>query len=101
MIRMLKDCIWHGLTKMPATFWINHLALVLLLLCMTVSRMTGVAPYLLTTSQQLLLPSIAIPGLLSLPNQPTPDEEEMYLAKVSCIVEWLQGLGGARIKEVE
>ena len=27
MIRMLKDCIRHGLTKMPATFWTNHLAL--------------------------------------------------------------------------
>ena len=48
-IRTLKDCIWCGLTKIPATFWMNHLALVLLLLCMTVSRMTGIAPYLLAT----------------------------------------------------
>ena len=31
MIRMLKDCIWHGLTKEPVTFWTNHLALALLL----------------------------------------------------------------------
>ena len=30
-----------------------------------------------------------IPGLPPLPNQPTPDEEEAYLAKVSCIIEWL------------
>ena len=39
--------------------------------------------------------------LPSLPNQPTPDEEEAYLAEVSCIVEWLQGLGGKHIKEAE
>ena len=44
---------------------------------------------------------MAVPGLLSLPDQPTPDEEETYLAKVSCIVEQLQGLGGAHIKEAE
>ena len=25
-IRMLKDCIRYGLTKMPANFWTNHLA---------------------------------------------------------------------------
>ena len=49
MIRTLKDCIWCGLTKMPETFWTNHLASVLLLLHMTVSRMTGVMPYLLAT----------------------------------------------------
>ena len=46
-IRMLKDCIWRSLTKMPATFWTNHLASALLLLCMTASRMTDVMPYLL------------------------------------------------------
>ena len=68
---------------------------------MTVSRMMGAMPYLLATSQQPLLPSIAIPRLPSLPNQPTPDEEETYLVKVSHIVEWLQRLGGARIKESE
>ena len=100
-IRMLKDCIRRGLTKMPATFWTNHLAPALLLLHMTASRMTGIVPFLLATSQQPLLPSIAIPGLPSLPDQPTPDEEEMYLAKVSRIVEWLQELGGSRIKEAE
>ena len=44
---------------------------------------------------------MAIPGLPSLPNQPAPDGEEMYLAEVSHITEWLQGLGGARIKEAE
>ena len=32
MIRMLKDCICCGLTKAPTTFWMNHLALALLLL---------------------------------------------------------------------
>ena len=32
-IRMLKDCIRCGLTKMPTTFWTNHLAPALLLLC--------------------------------------------------------------------
>ena len=49
-IRMLKDCIRRGLTKTPATFWTNHLAPVLLLLCMMASRMTGVTLYLLVTS---------------------------------------------------
>ena len=72
MIRMLKDCIWHGLTKAPTTFWMNHLALALLLLHMTASKMMGVTPYLLATGQQPLLPSMAVPGLPSLPNQPTP-----------------------------
>ena len=48
-IRMLKDCIQCGLTKMPTTFWTNHLALALLLLCMTASRMMGIIPYLLVT----------------------------------------------------
>ena len=94
-IRMLKDCIQHGLTKMSATFWTNHLAPALLLLRMTVSRMMGIMPYLLATGQQPLLLSIAAPGLPSLPDQPTPDEEEMYLANVSHIIERLQELGGA------
>ena len=57
-------------------------------------------PYLLATGQQLLLPSMAVPGLPSLPDQPTLDKEA-YLAKVSRIVKWLQGLGGNRIKEAE
>ena len=61
----------------------------------------GVMPYLLVTGQQPLLLSITIPGLPSLPNQPTLDEEEAYLTEVSHIVEWLQELGGARIKEAE
>ena len=68
---------------------------------MTASRMTGIAPYLLATSRQPLLPSIAIPGLPSLPGQLTLDEEETYLAKVSRIVQQLQRLGGAHIKETE
>ena len=72
---------------MPATFWTNHLAPALLLLRITASRMMGVTPYLLATSQQLSLLSIAIPGLPSLPDQPTPDEEETYLADISHIVE--------------
>ena len=63
--------------------------------------MTGVAPFLLALGQQPLLLSMAIPGLLSLPNQPTPDEEETYLAEVSHIIKWLQGLGGNCIKEGE
>ena len=100
-IRMLKDCIWRGLTKMPATFWMNHLALALLLLRMTVSRMMGIMPYLLATRQQPLLPSITVPGLPSLPDQPTPDKEETYLADISRIVKRLQELGGACIKEAE
>ena len=97
MIRTLKDCIQHSLSKMPATFWTNHLALALLLLYMTVSRMMGIMQYLLTTVQQPLLQSMAIPGLLSLPDQPTSDKEEAYLAKVSHITERLQRLGGNRI----
>ena len=57
--------------------------------------------YLLATGQQPLLPSMAIPGLPSLPDQPTLDEEEAYLAKVSHIIKWLQGLGVNHIKEAE
>ena len=100
-IRTLKDCIRRGLTKTPATFWTNHLSQALLLLRMTVSRMTGIAPYLLVMGQQPLLPSITVPGLPSLPDQPTPDKEEAYLTDISRIVEWLQELGGTRIKEAE
>ena len=44
---------------------------------------------------------MAVPGLLSLPDQPTSDEEEAYLTKVSHIVKWLQGLGGNCNKEAE
>ena len=88
-IRMVKACIQCGLKKEPASFWMNHLASALLLLCMTASWMMGVAPFLLATGHQPLLPSLAIPGLPSLPDQPTPDEEEAYLAEVSCIVVWL------------
>ena len=98
---MLKDCIWRGLTKVPTTFWMNHLASALLLLYITVGRITGIALYLLATGQQPLLPSMAIPGLPSLPDQLTWDEEEAYLAEVSCIIEQLQGLGANRIKEAE
>ena len=101
MIRTLKDCIRRGLTKAPTTFWTKHLALALLLLCITVSRMMGVTLYLLATSQQPLLLSITVPRLPSLPNQPTLDEEEAYLTKVSRIVKRLQRLGGAHIKEAE
>ena len=61
----------------------------------------GIMLYLLTTSQQPLLPSMAVQELPSLPNQLTPVEEEAYLAEVSCIMEQLQGLGGNRIKEAE
>ena len=100
-IRMIKDCIQHGLTKAPATFWMNYLASALLLLCMMVSRMTGITPYLLATGQQPLLPSMAISELSSLPDQLTSDEEEAYLAEVSHIIERLQGLGGDHIKEAE
>ena len=66
---------------------------------MIASRMIGIVPYLLATGQQLLLPSMAIPGLPSLPNQLALDEEEAYLAKVSCITEQPQGLGSDCIKE--
>ena len=49
MIRMLKDCIRCGLTKVPTTFWMNYLASALLLLWMTGSRMMSVLLYLLAT----------------------------------------------------
>ena len=52
-------------------------------------------------NQYTMLTCKVIPGLPSLPDQPTPDEEEKYLAEVSHIVEWLQGLGGTHIKEAE
>ena len=83
---MLKDCIQCGLMKEPASFWMNHLALDLLLLSMTVSQMIGIALFLLATGYQLLLPCIAVPGLPSLLDQLTLDEEEAYLTKVGCIV---------------
>ena len=86
---MLRDCIGHGLTKEATTFWMNHLALALLLLHMTVSKIIGVAPFLLAMARKPLLLSMAIPGLLSPPDQPTPDEEEAYLTEVSRMVEWL------------
>ena len=57
--------------------------------------------HLLAIGWQPLLPSMAVPGLPSLPNQMASDEEEAYLNKVSCTTEWLQGLGGNRIKEAE
>ena len=60
-----------------------------------------IAPFLLATGQQPLLPSMAIPGLLSLPDQLTSDEEKAYLTKVGHIVEQLQGLGGDCMKEAE
>ena len=44
---------------------------------------------------------MAVQGLLSLPDQPTPDKEETYLAEVSHIVKQLQGLGADHIKETE
>ena len=88
-ISMLKDRIWHGLMKEPASFWMNHLASALLLLCMTVSQTIGIMLFLLATGCQPLLPSMAIPGVPSLPDQPTPDEKEAYLAKVSYIIAWL------------
>ena len=72
--------------KEPTSFWMNRLALAVLLLCMTASWMTSVAPFLLAMGCQLLLPSLAIPGLPLLPKQLTPDEEETYLAEVSHIV---------------
>ena len=53
----------------------------------------GVVPFLLAMGQQPLLPSMAIPGLPSLPNQLTIDEEEAYLTKVSYIIEQLRAGG--------
>ena len=62
-IQMLKDSIQHSLIKEPASFWTNHLALALLLLCMTASWIMGIAPYLVARGHQPLLPSLAIPAL--------------------------------------
>ena len=45
----------------------------------------GIALFLLSMGHSPLLPSLAIPGLPSLPNQPTLDKEEAYLTEVSCI----------------
>ena len=89
MIRMLRGYIRLGLTKEPATFWMNHLASALLLLCITVSKMISVISFLLTIGRQPLLLSMAVPGLPCLPNQLALDKEEPYLAKVSYIIEQL------------
>ena len=45
----------------------------------------GIVPFPLAMGHQPLLPSMAIPRLPSMPNQPTPDKEEAYLTQVSCI----------------
>ena len=71
--------------KEPTSLWTNSLALALVLLCITVSQMMDIAPILLATGCQALLPSLAILGLPLLHNQPTPDKEEAYLTEVSCI----------------
>ena len=60
--------------------------------------MMGVMPFILAIGHQLLLSSFVISGLTSLPNQPTLDEEEAYLAKVSYVVMQLWGLGGNCIR---
>ena len=86
---MLMDCIQHSLIKEPTLFWINSLALALLLLCMTVSWMMGIALFFLAMSYQPLLPSLAIAGLPSLPSQLTPDEKEAYTTEISYIAIWL------------
>ena len=39
---MLKDCIYLGLIKKPASFWMGHLASELLLFCMIASQMIGI-----------------------------------------------------------
>ena len=86
MIWILKGFIQHGLTKEPTSLWTNHLASILLHLCMTASRMTGITLFLLSMCCLMLLLSLAIPGLPMLPDQSTPDKEEVYLTKVSRIV---------------
>ena len=93
---MLKNCIWCDLMKQPSSFWTNHLTLHLLLLCMIASWMLGVAPVILATGYQPLLPSLAIPGLPLLRSQPTLDEEEAHLTEVG--LTWFQGLGGDCIR---
>ena len=67
IMRTLKDHIWHGLTKEPTSFWMNHLASALLLIYMTVSWMMGIALFLSATGCQPFLPSLTIPRLPSLP----------------------------------
>ena len=84
--RMIKDCIQCGLTKEPASFWINHLVSTLQLLYMTVNWIMGIALFLFAIGYPPFLPSLAIPGLPLLPNQPTMDKEEAYLTKFSYIV---------------
>ena len=49
----------------------------------------GITLFPLAIGHQPLLPSMAVPELPSLPDQPTPDEEEAYLARVSYTVAWL------------
>ena len=67
MIQMPNDCIWNSLMKEPTSFWMNHLALALLLICLTVSQVRGIVLYLLATVHQPLLPSMTVPGLPLLP----------------------------------
>ena len=53
---------------------------------MTVSWMTGFAPFVSAEGYQPVLPSLAVPILLLLPGQPTLEEEEAYPAEVSHIL---------------
>ena len=82
---MLKNCIQKSLTKELASFWMNHLALVLLLLYITASQMMGII-LSLDTSYQPLLSSLAVLGLPFLPKQPTLDEKKTYLREASYII---------------
>ena len=53
MIKTLQNCIWCSLIKEPASFWTNHFAPALLLLCMTVSQVMGVVSFFLAMGCQL------------------------------------------------
>ena len=48
-IQMPKDCIQRGLTKEPAPFWMNHLALAQLLLCIRANWMIDIMLFPLAT----------------------------------------------------
>ena len=100
-IRILKDCIWHGLTKAPTTFWMNHLALALLLLCMTVSRMMGISAISLSHWPTTIVTKHGHPRT-TVPAQPANLGQGRSLSRQSQpFVEQLQGLGGNHIKEAE
>ena len=89
------------MTRDPRSYWSNHLAPGLAILCFTPSRSTGLTPFSLATGRQPQLPSLPARPLPELPPDPTPDQEEAYYEAFAEKARELAEAGGLRIKEME